>query len=95
MSQAHRPIAELNNRKLYRSLQLEMTDKNRIKIDPLSCQTNIHGVFAAGDCATNNIGVVNAMGMGTLACAGLVAQLQSEFVVGEYDERVAMARLAI
>jgi hypothetical protein len=89
---AHRPIAELNNRKIYSKLQLEITDKNRIKIDPTSCQTNIHGIFAAGDCGTTNIGVANAIGMGTLTCAGLVAQLQSEFVP---EERVPIEKLAI
>jgi len=92
-SQAHRPIAELNNRKVYSSLQLEITDKNRIKIDPASCQSNIHGIFAAGDCATTNIGVVNAIAMGTLTCARLAVQLQSEFVV--LNEHVPIEKLAI
>jgi thioredoxin reductase len=80
---AHRPLAELNNEKIYASLQLEITGKNRIKINPESCQTTVHGVFAAGDCATNNIGISNAIGMGTLTCVGLVSQLQSEFGMGD------------
>ena len=78
---------------VYAPLQLELTEKCRIKVDS-NFQSNVYGIFAVGDCATNNIGVANAIAMGTLACAEIVAQLQSEFGIG-VDETASMASLTV
>ncbi|KAI1120160.1 thioredoxin reductase glit [Nemania abortiva] len=49
-----------------------------IKVNAPFHETSVKGVFAIGDCASPQKVFLNALNMGSFACAGLAAQLQME-----------------
>ncbi|KAI0107205.1 thioredoxin reductase glit [Nemania sp. FL0031] len=49
-----------------------------IKVNTPFHETSVNGVFAIGDCASPQKVFLNALNMGSFACAGLAAQLQME-----------------
>lgn len=74
---AHHPLIEMNGT-FVDNLGLEKGPEGEIKVNPPFNETSVHGVFAAGDAASQMRVVPNAIYGGSLAGAGLVAQLQAE-----------------
>lgn len=75
--QVYQPQTEVNG-PFAKQLGLAMTDGGDIQTTPPFYETSMPGVFAVGDCATLYKIVAPAVAMGSLAAAGLVAQLQAE-----------------
>ena len=66
----------------------------RIEVDPLTMQTTIPGVFAAGDCVTGPDIAVRAMGKGRLAAVSIDQYLRGEPVIGYgYNFNSSMGKL--
>lgn len=61
-------------------LGLETGSQGEIKVNAPFNETSVHGVFAAGDAASQLRVVPNAIYGGSLAGGGLIAQLQAENV---------------
>lgn len=77
----HEPTIEING-PFVEQLGLETGPEGEIKVNPRSNETSVHGVFAAGDAASQMRVVPNAIYGGSLAGSGLIAQLQAEKVKG-------------
>lgn len=72
----HKPRMQVND-SFAEQLGLEMFN-DVIKANPPFHETNVKGVFAIGDCASLQKVFLQALNMGSFACAGLAAQLQME-----------------
>lgn len=70
----HRPGTRVAS-KLASQLGLEITEFGDIRVSPPFCQTNIPGVYAAGDCASPMKIIPNAISMGAYAGAGIAREL--------------------
>lgn len=70
----HRPMTELS-RGICEQLGLDYEAGGHIKVAPPFCQTNVEGVFAAGDCASMMKIIPNAISMGAYAGAGIAREL--------------------
>ncbi len=70
----HRPMTELS-RTICDQLGLDYEAGGHIKVAPPFCQTNVEGVFAAGDCASMMKIIPNAISMGAYAGAGIAREL--------------------
>ncbi len=57
---------------------LEVTDKTKIRVDPLNGQTSIPWVFAGGDLATGPASVIDAVASGERAATGIDVMLTGE-----------------
>ena len=75
----HKPMMQVNG-PFVKQLGLETFKFGHdiIKVDPPFYETSVKGCFAVGDCASAQKVFVNALSMGSFACAGLTAQLQME-----------------
>ncbi|PWY93217.1 thioredoxin reductase glit [Aspergillus sclerotioniger CBS 115572] len=71
------PLTELNG-PFAKQLALTLTEGGEIQTSAPFHETSVPGVFAVGDCATPYKAVTPALMMGSLAAAGLVAQLQAQ-----------------
>lgn len=76
-SLAHRPYTEVNG-PFAQQLGCEVTELGDLKTMSFLNESSVHGVFAAGDCATPLKAFVNVMNLGGLAAAGLAGQLEME-----------------
>lgn len=74
---AHKPKTKLRGT-LAQQLGCELTPMNTVKINPPFNQTNIKGVFAAGDCSTPMQTVTAALHSGTCTGGGAPLQIQAE-----------------
>lgn len=74
----HKPKTVLKSDDLVKQLGLEMTPQGMIKVNPPFNQTNIKGVFAAGDAASPMQTVTQAIFSGTCCGGGAPLQLQAE-----------------
>lgn len=74
----HRPKTEINGQ-LAQQLGLQLTPGGDIFTNPPFGETNIPGVFAAGDCAGPVKIVSNALFSGSCCGAGATAKLQAKF----------------
>ncbi|KAI0408992.1 hypothetical protein F4802DRAFT_308033 [Xylaria palmicola] len=79
---AHIPDFELNG-SFAKDLEVEVTPQGHINALPPFFNTNVPGVFAAGDCATPLRSVPTATMMGSFVAAGLAHALQAEDDVEE------------
>ncbi|KAI1755260.1 FAD/NAD(P)-binding domain-containing protein [Xylaria castorea] len=79
---AHAPDFELNN-SFSKDLGVELAPQGHINTLPPFFNTNVPGVFAAGDCATLMKSVPTATMMGSFVAAGLAHALQAEDDVEE------------
>ncbi|KAI0014606.1 hypothetical protein F4780DRAFT_200816 [Xylariomycetidae sp. FL0641] len=79
---AHVPDSELNG-PFVKDLGVELTPQGYINTLPPFQNTNVPGVFAAGDCATMMKAIPTAMMMGSTVAAGLAHALQAEDDVAE------------
>ncbi len=50
---------------------LEIGGHGEVRVDPVTCETSIRGVFAGGDIATGSATVISAMGAGKRAALGI------------------------
>ncbi|PYI01182.1 putative pyridine nucleotide-disulfide oxidoreductase [Aspergillus sclerotiicarbonarius CBS 121057] len=73
----HHPHTELNG-PFAKQLGLALTEGGEIQTSGPFHETSVPGVFAVGDCATPVKVITQALATGTLAAAGLVAQLQAQ-----------------
>jgi thioredoxin reductase len=67
---------------------LELEGKRQIKIDPMTCQTSVPGVFAAGDVAgyPGKITLITVgMGEAAIAANNAIAQIRGEKVQPKYS----------
>ena len=67
---------------------LELEGKRQIKIDPTTCETNLPGVFAAGDVAgyPGKITLITiGMGEAAIAANNAIAQIRGEKVQPKYS----------
>lgn len=78
--QVYNPKTEING-PFADQLSLALTEGGDLQISQPFHETSVPGVFAVGDCATPIKVVSLATAMGSLAAAGLVAQLQAQPVV--------------
>lgn len=76
----HRPKTEING-PLAQQLGLQLTPGGDILTNPPFGETNVPGVFAAGDCAGPVKIVSNALFSGSCCGAGATAKLQARFDV--------------
>ena len=76
-NQVNKPKCQVNG-PFVSQLGIELAETGAIKVTQPTCETNVKGVFAVGDCASPIPAVVNAMAMGTFAAGAMVGQLQSE-----------------
>ena len=83
----HRPLTKLK-RTLPEQLGLEYGAVGEIKTSPPFCQTNVEGVFAAGDCASMMKIIPNAISMGAYAGAGMARELPKGGVEGVHGSEV-------
>ncbi|KAI1330941.1 FAD/NAD(P)-binding domain-containing protein [Xylariaceae sp. FL0255] len=79
---AHVPESELNG-PFAKDLELEIAPQGHINAIPPFFNTNVAGVFAAGDCATILKSVSMATAMGSFVDGGLAHALQAEDDVEE------------
>jgi thioredoxin reductase len=70
----HRPDTELD-RTLVDQLGLQISDRGDIVTMPPFCQTDVPGVYAAGDCASPAKIIPNALSMGAYAGCGISREL--------------------
>lgn len=75
----HHPLIEMNG-PFVEQLGLETGPQGEIKVNAPYNETSVHGVFAAGDAASQVRVIPNAIYGGSLAGSGLTAQLQAEQV---------------
>ncbi|KAL5366065.1 hypothetical protein BJX96DRAFT_25330 [Aspergillus floccosus] len=73
----YNPQTEVNG-PMAKQLDLTMTEGGDIQTTSPFHETSVSGVFAVGDCATPFKAVSPVVAMGSMAAAGLVAQLQAE-----------------
>lgn len=71
---------------LIRQLGLELDDRGDIKSTPPFFQTNVNGVFVAGDCATPFKIIPMAMFMGAQAGAGIARSLAADALAREVEQ---------
>ena len=67
---------------------LELEGKRQLKIDPMTCQTSMPGVYAAGDVAgyPGKITLITiGMGEAAIAANNAIAQLRGEKVQPKYS----------
>ncbi|KAI0971415.1 hypothetical protein F4678DRAFT_432824 [Xylaria arbuscula] len=74
---AHIPDFELNG-SFIKDLGVELAPQGHINVLPPFSNTNVPGIYAAGDCATPLRSVPTATMMGSLVAAGLAHTLQAE-----------------
>jgi len=74
----HGPKTEING-PFAEQLSCELTQMGDYKVSFPFNETTVHGVFAAGDCATMMKSFVIAMAQGVTVAAGVAAQLESEY----------------
>ena len=77
LPQAHAPTVEING-PFVGQLSLDLTPTGEIKTAPPFNQTSLAGVFACGDAATMIRAVPQAANMGSMAAAGIAAQIEAE-----------------
>ena len=85
-TQAHAPYVKLNG-KFARQLGVRVTLEGHIDAQPPFYNTNVPGVFAAGDCAALVKTVPQAIATGSCAAAGLAHSLQAEDNDGGWTSR--------
>ena len=73
----HAPITQVRG-PFAQQLSLELTPKGDLKTNPPFLQTSLTGVFAVGDCSSPMKITPNAQMTGSLAAAGVSAQLHAE-----------------
>ena len=74
---AHKPKTRLRGN-LAQQLGVDITPMNTLKVNPPFNQTNIKGVFAAGDCSTPMQTATAAIYTGTCVGGGAPLQIQAE-----------------
>ncbi|KAH9888160.1 FAD/NAD(P)-binding domain-containing protein [Xylariomycetidae sp. FL2044] len=74
---AHKPKSRLRGN-LAEQLGVEITAQNTLQTNPPFNQTNVRGVFAAGDCASPMHTVTGALNAGCAAGAAAPLQIQAE-----------------
>jgi pyruvate/2-oxoglutarate dehydrogenase complex dihydrolipoamide dehydrogenase (E3) component len=72
----HRPNTELDMA-LVDQLGLKVSDRGDIEVAVPFCQTNVPGVYAAGDCSTPAKIIPSAIASGAYAACGLARELPS------------------
>lgn len=74
---AHKPTTKLRG-SLAQQLGLPLTPMGTIKVNPPFSQTDLKGVFAAGDCASPMQTITGALYSGTCTGGGAPLQIQAE-----------------
>lgn len=74
---AHKPRSRLNG-PWAEQLGVELTPGLDLKVNPPFNETSVHGVFAAGDCASPFKAVASGVSMGMFAANGAAMQVQQE-----------------
>ncbi len=73
----HKPISKVNG-PWAQQLGLEITEMGDYKVAFPFNETNVHGVFAVGDCGTPMKAVAPAIASGGATAAGAAAQVEAE-----------------
>lgn len=72
---AHPPQRQVE---LVRTLGVALDEEGYVESDPMSCETSVPGVYAAGDLATRMQGAMFGAAAGTRAAAAINAELTAE-----------------